>query len=196
MGVPLYLFKKYKITYYEKSWQHTLFYILSLAVLFAVYGQPFFNYFSQISAPILVSLLCIFLFWLVIPIFYKNDYFTKKERLQHQIPKFFEILFQQLCFLAGLLTFNVSSIIFALIFFIIHIPIIFFLHKKLALVFITGSLVGGLIFAYLQPMGVLGFLFSLSLHLSVYLVLYYALSIKHFWGITPIKRWSFLNSKR
>jgi len=188
MGSTVFLFKKYKITYYEKYWQHSIFFILSIVILLIIYKQAILPYFNQISTCNLVAFLSMIILWFVVPRFYKNDYFTKEERLQHQMPKFFEVLFQQLCFLGGLLTFGVSPIVFGVTFFIVHLPNFIFLPKKFAMFPTISSLFGGLIFSYLQSKGVSGFLFSLSLHLLSYLVFYYVLSKKVFASVVPIKR--------
>jgi len=188
MGLPNYLFKKYKVTYYQNSWQHTLFYIFSLIILFIVYERFFFIYFYNIPAYFLLFILCLLLFWFFLPVMYKDDYYTKKERFKYQLPKFFEIIFQQLCFLGGLLTFGVSPVLFSLIFFVVHIPMILLIPRKFAFPVVGFSFVGGLIFAYLQSFGINGFLISLSVHLLFYLIFHYFLIKKYFQGIIFIKR--------
>jgi len=160
MGLPNYLFKKYKITYYQNSWQHTLFFIFSSIILFIVYQNYFSSYFNNFSLYYLLIILCLFLLWLFLPAIYKNDYYTKKERFGYQLPKFFEVLFQQFCFLAGLLTFGISPIAFGTLFFVVHIPMLFFAPKKFVFFISAGSLIGGLIFAYLQSYGIFGFLIT------------------------------------
>ncbi len=187
LGVTTYIFKKYKVTYYEKSWQHTLFFIFLSLALFVVYHKQFIFYFENISFGHIVTILSLFIAWFLIPAIYKKDWYTKKERSGYQLPKFFEILFQDICFLGGLLTFGVSPVTFGLIFFIVHIPGIFLLPKKFALLPITASLFGGLIFAYLQSKGILGFLIAFFIHLSFWASLHYTLSKKIF-GLTPLKR--------
>ena len=186
MGLPIYVFKKYKVTLHEKTWQHTIFYIFSLVILLIVYKDYLYSYFNNLSLYYLLVIL--FLFWFYISVSYKNDYYTRKERFNYQLPKFFEILFQQLCFLCGLLTFGVSPIIFGLVFFAVHTPFVFFVPKKFALFVICGSLIGGLVFAYLQSLGVLGFLAALIIHLLFWFVFHYILTNKYLPGITPIKR--------
>ncbi|MEK7495083.1 MAG: hypothetical protein AAB603_00635 [Patescibacteria group bacterium] len=188
MGLINYLFKKHKITYYKKSWQHTLFFIILSIILFVVYQNQFLIYFDDLSFYHLMVVLFLFILWLFVPILYKNDYYAKKERFGYQLPKFFEILFQDVCFLGGLLTFGISPVIFGLVFFIVHIPGVFLLPKKFALLPIISSLFGGLIFAYLQSQGILRFLTALFIHLSFWASFHYALSKKHFLGITPLKR--------
>ncbi len=187
MGIPLYLFKKHKITLYENSWQHTLFYISALVILLIVYRYSFFVYFENLPNSFLLSILSLFLFWILAPLAYSNDCYTKEERFRYQIPKFFEIIFQQLCFLGGLLTFGFPPLVFGLAFFIFHIPGIFFLPKRFALLPMFGSLAGGLIFAYLQSMGVSGFVSSLALHLLFWIVLSYVLS-KNYFPVDALKR--------
>ncbi len=188
MGLPNYLFKKYKITYYEKSWQHTLFFIVLSLILFVVYQNPFFIYFNDLSLYHLMVVLSLFMIWLFVPTFYKNDYYTKKERFGYQLPKFFEILFQDICFLGGLLTFGVSPVMFGLVFFVVHIPAVFLLPKKFSLFPIISSFIGGLVLAYLQSKGILGFLVAFFIHLSFWSIFHYSLSKKDFLGITPLKR--------
>jgi hypothetical protein len=188
MGIPNYLFKKHKVTYYENPWQHTLFYALSIVALFVVYRSMLFTYFSSTSYGFIITILSIFILWLILPKFYKKDYFTRGERLRYQLPKFFEVLFQQVCILAGLLTFGMSPFIFGLIFFTIHIPSLFFIPKKFALFFTGGALFGGIIFSQLQYLGIQGFLLSTSIHLFFYIVFHYSLSRKHFLGEKPHKR--------
>lgn len=188
LGLPIFLFKKYKITYYEKSWQHTLFFMSALVILIIVYQKFFTVYFKGVSKYSILIVLFLFLMWLLIPATYQNDYYTKKERFNYQLPRFFDIFFQQLCFLGGLQTFGVSYLTFGLIFFAVHIPLVFFVPKKFAMVVVTLSLVGGLIFAYLQSRGVQGFIFSLSIHLSAWIVFHHFLTRKQFLGIVPIKR--------
>lgn len=187
MGLPNYLYKKYKITYYQNWWQHTLFFISFLTILFIVYQNQYSIYFNNFSLHNLLIILGLFLLYFFIPATYKNTVYNKKEILGYQLPKFFEILFQQLCFLGGLLTFGVSPIAFGILFFIVHVPVIFLLPKKFAVFPITASLVGGLIFAHLQSYGIYGFLISFSIHLLFWLVFHYLL-IKNFLGITPLKR--------
>lgn len=190
LGLTNYLFKEHKITYFEKSWQHTIFFIVLSLILFIVYQNQFFTYFKAFSVWHLVAVLSLFVLWLFVPILYKNDYYAKKERFGYQLPKFFEILFQDICFLGGLLTFGISPIMFGLFFFAVHIPAVFILPKKFALLPITGSLFGGLIFAYLQSQGISGFLLALFIHLLFWGTLHYLLtkSIDGFLGITPLKR--------
>lgn|SRR3989344_3923705 len=188
LGLTNYFFKKHNITYYEKSWQHTIFFIVLSLTLFVVYQNQFFVYFKDLSLWHLMAVLFLFILWLFAPTLYKNDYYTRKERFGYQLPKFFEILFQDICFLGGLLTFGISPIMFGLVFFAVHIPAVFLLPKKFALLPITGSLFGGLIFAYLQSQGILGFLLTLFIHLLFWASLHYALSKKDFLGITPLKR--------
>ncbi len=188
MGVKDFLFKKYKITYYENSWQHSLFFICSLFLLSIVYKNYFINYFDNQYILVISSLIILFIFWLIAPRFYKNDYFTKRERLLYAVPKFFEILFQQFAFLAGLLTFGLSPILFGLVFFAIHIPVLFFIPKKFALFFIGGSLFGGIIFAYLQSFGVNGFSLAVLIHFLSYICFHGALSSGRFPKIIPHKR--------
>jgi hypothetical protein len=188
MGLPNYLFKKYKITYYKKPWQHVLFYIFSIIILFIIYKDFFSMYFNKLSVYFFLAILFLFLFWIFIPSTYKNDYYLKKERFHYQLPKFFEIMFQQLCFLGGLLTFGVSPVVFGLVFFVAHIPMVFLISRKFSLSVIAASLIGGLIFAYLQSQGILGFLTSLSLHLAFWLVFHNILSRQYFLGIMPVKR--------
>ena len=188
LGITNYLFKKHKITYYEKSWQHTIFFIALSLIFFVVYQDQFFVYFSDLSLWHLIAVLALFIIWLFVPSLYKNDYYAKKERFGYQLPKFFEILFQDICFLGGLLTFGLSPVLFGLIFFVVHIPVVFLLPKKFALFPIFGSLFGGLIFAYLQSQGILGFLVALLIHLSFWSTLHYLFSNKGLFGITPLKR--------
>lgn len=187
LGITNYLFKKHGVTYYEKSWQHTLFFILLSLTLFVVYQDQFFIYFNDISLWHFMVVLFLFILWLSVPKLYKNDYYAKKERFGYQLPKFFEILFQDICFLGGLLTFGISPTMFGLVFFVVHIPAIFLLPKKFALLPISGSLFGGLIFAHLQSQGVFGFLVALFIHLLFWATLHYALQ-KNILGITPLKR--------
>src|SRR3989344_5435193 len=172
LGVTNYLFKKHKVTYYENSWQHVLFYIVFTLILFVAYRSQFSVYFSDLSLYHVLTVLFLFVGWIFVPALYKNDYYSKKERLGYQLPKFFEVLFQDLCFLGGLLTFGISPTMFGLVFFIVHIPTIFFLPKKLALLPILSSLFGGLIFAHLQSQGISGFLIVLFIHLLFWAVLH------------------------
>ena len=187
MGITNYLFKRYKVTYHEKSWQHTLFFIALCLILFGVYQNQFLVYFNNLSFYHFFTILLLFILWLSAPAFYKNDYYAKKERFGYQLPKFFEILFQDICFLGGLLTFGISPTMFGLVFFIVHIPAVFLLPKRFALLPIFGSLFGGIIFAHLQIQGISGFLTALSIHLLFWATLHYALQ-KNLLGITPLKR--------
>ncbi len=187
MGLPNYLYKKYKITYYQNWWQHALFFISFLIILFVVYQDQFFVYFNNFSSKNLLIIVGLFLLYFFIPATYKNTLYPKKEILYYQLPKFFEILFQQLCFLGGLLTFGVSPVTFGILFFVVHVPVIFLLPKKFALFPVVASLVGGLIFAYLQSYGISGFLVSFFIHLLFWLVFHYLL-INDYLGITPLKR--------
>jgi hypothetical protein len=187
MGLPNYLFKKYKITYYENPWKHTLFFFFSIVMLFAVYQNVYAVYFNTFSSYHLLVVCCLFLVYLFVPVACHNEYYTKKELLGYQLPKFFEILFQQFCFLGGLLTFGVSPIMFGILFFVVHVPAIFLLPKKFALFPIIASLAGGLVFAYLQSYGISGFLIALSIHLLFWASFHHALT-KNLLGIIPIKR--------
>ncbi|OGI64517.1 hypothetical protein A3H53_00640 [Candidatus Nomurabacteria bacterium RIFCSPLOWO2_02_FULL_40_10] len=49
LGLTNYLFKEHKITYFEKSWQHTIFFIVLSLILFIVYQNQFFTYFKAFS---------------------------------------------------------------------------------------------------------------------------------------------------
>ncbi len=187
LGTTNYLFKNHNITYYEKSWQHTTFFIVLSLILFTVYQNQFFVYFKYFSLWHLMAILLLFILWLFVPTLYKNDYYAKKERFGYQLPKFFEILFQDICFLGGLLTFGISPAMFGLVFFVVHIPAVFLLPKKFALLPIFGSLFGGFIFAHLQIQGISGFLIALFIHLLFWATLHYALQ-KNILGITPLKR--------
>lgn len=188
LGIPNYLFKKYKITFYKYPWQHVIFYTVALIALFFVYQEPLLYYFQNISLIFFFILFGILLLWLLVPKCYQKDYFNKKERLHYQIPKFFDVVFQQCGFLAGLLTFGVSPIYFGLIFFLTHLPLVFFIPKKYAFVFSFGSLFGGIAFSLLHIQGVYGFLFALFLHLFFYAGFHYILSRKRLLGETPHKR--------
>lgn len=190
LGVTNFLFKKHKVTYYENPWQHSVFYLAFSLLLIGVYQSQFSLYFDSLSLYHVLIVLLLFVGWLVVPAFYKNDYYSKKERLGYQVPKFFEVLFQDLCFLGGLLTFGVSPTMFGLVFFIVHIPAVFFLPKKLALLPVFSSLFGGLVFAHLQSQGIPGFLSVLFIHLLFWIVLHYVLSRSNrsLFGITPVKR--------
>lgn len=190
LGIPNYLFKKRKITYYGSSLQHTLFFIFSILILFVVYRNHFYVYFSNLTLYSVITVIGMFALWVFVPSLYRSDYYTKKERLGYQVPKFFEIFFQQICFLGGLLTFGVSPITFGIVFFAVHVPIIFLIQEKFFFVPIGGSLLGGLVFAYLQSHGILGFLISLLTHLSFWLTFHFLLSSSKegFLGISPLKR--------
>ena len=189
MGAPNHLFKKYGIAYYKYSWQHTIFFILATAILGFVYRSQFAVYFQSLPSYFLLVIALLFLLWIFVPFLYSKDYFTRKERFGYQLPKFFEILFLHLCFLGGLLTFGFSPIAFGLVFFAVHVPILFWLPKKFALMPVMGSLVGGVIFATLQSFGVSGFLVSLLIHLFFWSAFHFLLSSKKgFLGIIPVKR--------
>lgn len=187
LGITNYLFKKHGVTYYEKSWQHTFFFIILCLILSILYKNQFLSYFSSFSLYHFLVVLLLFILWLSVPKLYKNDYYAKNERFGYQLPKFFEILFQDICFLGGLLTFGISPTMFGLVFFVVHIPAVFLLPKKFTLLPIFGSLFGGLIFAHLQIQGISGFLTALSIHLLFWATLHYALQ-KNLLGITPLKR--------
>ena len=60
LGITNYLFKKHGVTYYEKSWQHTLFFIILCLVLFVVYQNQFFVYFNNLSWYHLLTTLLLF----------------------------------------------------------------------------------------------------------------------------------------
>jgi hypothetical protein len=190
LGITSYLFKKHQITYFEKSWQHTIFFIALSLALFVVYQDQFLLYFKDLSLWHLITILLLFILWLSAPTLYKNDYYAKNERFGYQLPKFFEILFQDICFLGGLLTFGISPTMFGLFFFSVHVPGVFFLPGKFGLFPTTGSLFGGLIFAYLQSKGIPGFLLALLIHLLFWSTLHYLLtkSANGFLGIAPLKR--------
>lgn len=188
MGIPNYLFKKYKITYYEKSWQHSLFFLVLIALLFITYKNQFSEYFTSVSSEQIVFFLLLTIIWFVAPAFYQKDYYTKTERMRYQIPKYFEVLFQDICFLGGLLTFGISPGLFGLVFFLVHLPAVFLLPKRFALLPILGSLVGGLIIAYLQVAGVSGFLLALLVHLLFWFLLHYFLVRNMLFGVSPVKR--------
>ncbi|MCR4329372.1 MAG: hypothetical protein NUV65_02395 [Candidatus Roizmanbacteria bacterium] len=188
MGLPIYLYEKYKITFYKYPWQHTLFYVFLLILLYVVYQQHFSVYFNNLSLSYISVVLVLFLLWILVPITYQNDYYTKHERQGYQLPKFFEILFQQVCFLGGLLTCGLAPTIFGLAFFAVHVPFFLFIRKKFALFTTSSSLIGGVIFAHLQSIGMVGFLIALSIHVFFYVSAHYALSKKQFLGIEPFKR--------
>lgn len=123
--------------------------------------------------------------WIFIPRIYKNDYYTKKERLSYQLPKFSEVLFQQLCFLGGFLTCGVSPLIFGLGFFIVHLPLVFFIRHKFAFFTTTSSLIEGVVFAYLHFSGLMGFLIALCTHIFFYIFSHYMLTRTQFLGLIP-----------
>src|SRR3989338_1896685 len=73
MGLPNYLYKKYKITYFQNWWQHTLFFISFLAILFVVYQNQYsvyFNNFSSNNLLIILGLLLVYYFLLFIFLLY------------------------------------------------------------------------------------------------------------------------------
>lgn len=188
MGLPNYLFKKYRINYHEYSWQHSLFYIFSILIACAVYKDYFLLYFNNFISIFIFSVI-FFIAWVLVPRLFKKDYYdTRKERLLYQIPKFFEILFQQFCFLGGLLTFGFTPAMFGLVFFFLHIPILFFIPKSFSLVFISGSLIGGTIFAYSQSFGPSGFVIALLIHLIFYLCFHAILASGKLLNISPHRR--------
>lgn len=188
MAIPNYLFKKYNFTYYQNPTTNSIFYILSIIVIGLVYKNSFIQYSANFSNTHILILLVLFLSWILVPKLYKNDYYTKQERCNYQIPKFFEILYQQVCFLAGVLTFGVSPLIFGIIFFIVHIPSALFIPRKFAFFFTSASLVGGIVFASFQSLGIFGFLISFATHLLFYIAFHFALSRKAFLGDVPHKR--------
>ncbi len=188
MGLPLYLFKKQGITFHQRPWQHVTFYLLSLVTIGIVYKHSFFSYFNNFPSYYFLLILVPVLFWFIVPMIYRNDWFSKKERFNYQLSMFFNIVFQQFCFLGGLLTFGVSPLVFGFVFFIIHLPFVFFVQKKFAILVTVSSLAGGLIFAYLQSLGVYGFLVSLTVQLLFWSVLHFSLSIRPFLGIVLVKR--------
>jgi len=106
MGLPNYLFKKYNITYYENSWQHTLFFIVLSLILFVVYQNQFFIYFNCLNIGHLIAFISLFILWLFVSNLYKKDYYSKKERFCYQLPKFFEIFFQDIFFWVAYLPFG------------------------------------------------------------------------------------------
>ncbi len=189
MGFPLYLFKKRNITQFGNCWPYTAFYIFSIFVLCLIYKNVLFNYFVSFSIYNFLIVLFLLVIWLLTPLVYQKDYYTKKERFGYQLPKFFDILFQQLCILGGLLTLGFSPIAFAALFFAVHAPGLFFLSKKFAMVVTTGSFLGGFIFASLQLLGIKGFITALTIHLVFWLIFHYLLSFeKGFMGIVPMRR--------
>jgi hypothetical protein len=188
MGLPIYVFKKHGVTLYQKSYQHTVLYVAAILVLFAVYGHFYRLYFHNLSFYQTLIILTLCILWLWAPRAYKQDYYTKAERLRYQIPKFFDILFQQLCFLGGLLTFNISPLALGVLFFLVHLPGVFFLPKKFALFVSIGSLAGGLLFAYLQSQGVIGFLTALTIHLCFWIAFHYTITSTKLLKVAPFKR--------
>jgi hypothetical protein len=188
MGLPLYAFEKYGLTFYKQTYQTTLFYICCIVVLFAVYHNFYVIYFKSLPAYIPLVILAQFLSWVILPRIYKQDYYTSAERFRYQVPKFFDILFQQLCFLGALLTFNISPLILGTLFFLAHLPGVFFLPIKFALFVSTGSLLGGLLFAYLQSEGTTGFFIALTIHLFFWIAFHYTITSTRLLKITPVKR--------
>lgn len=188
MGLTNLLFKKRDFSYYKYPFQNLALFILSIFITLWVYRDVVLNYFVDISIGKILLICALFLFWIFVPYIYKNDYFSKRERISYQIPKFFEILFQQICFLGGLLTMGLSPLMFGILFFVVHIPIIFFIPSKFFLFPILGSLAGGIIFAYLQLQGVAGFLLAFFIHLVFWATTHYLFSINRMFGIVPIKR--------
>lgn len=188
MGLPLYTFKKFGFTFYQQSYQTTVFYLCSTTLLIAVYYHSYATYFKNLTFYHLFIIPLLFLAWILLPRIYKNDYYTSTERLRYQVPKFFDILFQQLCFLGGLLTFGISPLALGILFFAVHLPGLFFLPKKFSLFVSVGSLVGGLLFAFLQSQGIIGFLVAFSIHITFWILFHYVITSTKLLNITPIKR--------
>lgn len=188
MGLPLYTFEKYGLTFYKQTYQTTLFYMCCITILFAIYHNFYFIYFKNLPVYTPLIILTQFFAWVILPRIYKQDYYTSTERLRYQVAKFFDILFQQLCFLGALLTFNISPLALGVLFSLVHLPGVFFLPTKFALFVSAGSLVGGLLFAYLQSEGVTGFLIALTIHLFFWIAFHYTITSTKLLKIAPIKR--------
>ncbi|MCR4328172.1 MAG: hypothetical protein NUV53_01510 [Patescibacteria group bacterium] len=173
-GVPSILYGKFKVLYIDHPFAHIIWHGLGVFIIILSFKTRVAEYFSEISQVHISALLVITLLWMLVPILYKRfqtEYLTTKERIAYQPTKYSEIVLQQMVVLGGLLILDWNWFMFGLVFFSLHVVAVLFLPKKAFWSTAPASLLGGFSFAFLQSLGVAGFLASFSLHLSFYAIL-------------------------
>lgn len=181
LGLPqlAYKLKGNNFLYQNKPYLYTIWFLIGIIVSSIFYKKYLLNYFQDNYTLLVIGILLIVVFYICIKT--KNIHSSEKKEkynISFKIPKIFEILFQQVTFLGGLLTFNLNPIVYGLLFFLIHIPLVFLLPKRFSHSFIIGSLFGGIIFAFLQSWNMFGFLLTVFFHFTFYIILDIYLSKK------------------
>lgn len=174
IGIPQLLYRVYgkSFLYQNKSCTYTGWFLMGNILTILYYKKYLINYFDNNYLLLCLGTVCIVLLYFFVKTKNVHDIESKSTyNLKFKVPKIFEISFQQITFLAGLLSFGISPLFYGILFFGIHIPLVFVLPKRFSYSFIGGSLFGGIIFAYLHTMGVFGFLLATLVHFLFYILL-------------------------
>ena len=188
MGLMNYLFSIGKSSYYANPISNTVWYLSCSGLAMLLFSQYVVSYFSVVTKEHLVFLILVLSGWFLIPKLYKNDHYNKNERICYQTVKSSEIICQQLLFLAGFLVFSQEWYLFAVLFFIVHLPAPLVISKKFGLFLALASFPGGLIFAYLHSLGINGFIFAMAVHFAFYAILPLVLGSKLLPDIKVLRR--------
>jgi len=173
-GIPSFLFGKYKVLYIDYPIQHILWHVVGVSAIYLLVKDGFDAYFANTSFWNVISVILVTSAWMLVPIVYKQtgkEYLATKERVAYQPAKYSEIVLQQVVILGMLLILDWKLVTFALVFFGIHVVAIAFLPKGAFWSTAPASLFGGIAFAWLQSLGVAGFIASLFIHLAFYATL-------------------------
>jgi hypothetical protein len=176
LGVPNLLFWLRGITYQKAPWSFTLFFLGMGAVTWEVYHSVFLSYIADWNVLHIATFIGVAAVWFISPWWYRRKDNDAVTRWQYQLPKFSELLFQQIVFLGGLLTFGVSPFRFAATFFVMHLVLMVLMEWRFASLFVAGSLVGGMTFAYLHLQGMYGFIVACLVHVLFYIAFHDAIA--------------------
>ncbi len=135
---------------------------------------------AAMNSTIIFELLGLFVVIISLVLWYKSlvkrDYVEREASRNIFLSKTGEIVFQQVLvwalfgILQGVLLVIHPIILFTLVFFIIHIPLMLVISWKKGLFFVVASLLGGVIFATCLIVIPSGYLFALAIHIGFYAV--------------------------
>ena len=173
------LFKKKDILYKNSPGTIAGWYVVATLIGVVVYFDPLKMVLAGTSIKMLLIGIAIVLvagfIWRMLLV--RRSYVDKETSKNIFASKTAEIIFQQVMIwaLAGMLL--ESSMggdfvgLFTVIFFIIHIPLLFVLSMKKGTAFVVASIVGGLVFGFCIVYIPGGWLFALALHIAFYAVI-------------------------
>lgn len=191
LGVSNFLSVKYGFYYYRNPLLFCFWYLIWCFVLLFCFQNYFLIDFLYKQAYLwFISLSIILFFTKSLTFYYLRQKVKRIETTYDTISKFSEITFQQVSifliwtiFSSSYTNTKYSYLLFALLFLIIHLPLLFILRTRDATVFIVSSFFGGLIFSYILSNFFYGIYLTFLIHIIFY-VLHDLFFIKY--GYTPV----------